>query len=644
MSGITDSFKEMLKSRVAITDVVSEFTQLSRRGTSIVGCCPFHKEKTPSFYVYEDDGHYHCYGCKAHGDAFDILMEKRGYTFIEAVKYLCDRTGLPMPELKDTQEVELEEHYFELMSFVAEFYHKALFSKEGQQALTYLQQKRGLLQATIKAFKLGYAPSGDQLQSELVRQKYNLEHAVLLGVLGKGDRGGFYDPMRQRLMFPIMNLRGRVIAFGGRILQDQKGVAKYRNTGDTPLFKKKHVLYGADRLKEYRRAPEPILCVEGYMDVIALHQAGYPKAVAALGTAFGQSHLEALWAQNGRYENAPNPTLCFDGDQAGINSAKAAFEKSLPFFAVKNHGQQAISHSVDFLILGQGQDPDDYVKNHGLKAFKQLVDKRFDAFDYFYQTYYGEGQTSESPERGAQRVKKAHYLINLIQDKELREGWFYKFEGRRKKGESLNEKQKFASPYGVKGQKYGLRAQERLGASYNRPYINLSKPKVHVDQLDARQKVYEKKVLSWFKKCPELCDYICENYINRAILDARLLEELYQIYEDFHHHQELDNGMQKRGHEEDSSKSPTADQVLGSRDEGIDIKMVDLVEAFLLHLEEYRGLQGEIQSDQVEEEDLANIFGRSKHKEDLCGKMAVELDEIEKRLSHFNLVEVSVIH
>lgn len=503
MTAINGDFKDLVKSRISLSDVVSEFTTLQRRGRRVSGCCPFHKEKTPSFYVYEDEGHYHCYGCKAHGDVFDILMEKKGYSFVEALSYLCDKAGLEMPRQKTKEELNIEERLYDLLSFTASFYRRHLFSDQGRRALDYCRTQRQLSEKTIDRFGLGYAPTGQMLQKELRNQNFSNQDALDAGVLKKGQYG-IYDPMQGRLVFPIADLFGKIIGFGGRLLEKNDRQAKYLNTGETHLFKKNQILYGGQTLKRDRQDRLPILCVEGYMDVIALRQAGYKRAVATLGTALGESHLRLLWAQNGRNAKM-NPTVCFDGDAAGHDSAQRVLVLLLPLMTTEQ--------TVDFMNLSQSKDPDDVIRMQGFDVFTKIVDTRLSAFDFFYNSFFGQSHP-KTPEEKAKLRAKADHLLGKIQDKTLMWEW------------KRNLNQLFSQAWYAPKK---LSMQGQLSLSDN----SIIMGDIKRSTLDHYATALQRKVVNIFRVVPRLCDVFCVQELQSAVLDPEMLNQLHDLYERF---------------------------------------------------------------------------------------------------------------
>jgi len=316
------TFLDELRVRIPLPAVVGRRVRLARSGRQWKGCCPFHGEKTPSFYVYED-GHYHCFGCGAHGDAIGFIMQAEGANFMEAVERLAAEAGLEVPK-PSPEAAEAERHRHDLGSVLQaaqDTYHRRLFLPEGRHALAYLRG-RGLSDDTIRRFGLGWTGEGrGALTAELSRDGVTADQLVEAGLMRRDEETGrAFELFFNRVMFPIRDRRGRVISFGGRIMGD--GQPKYVNGPETALFSKRRTLYALDLAREAVRGGASLVVVEGYMDVIALAQAGIGGAVAPLGTALTEEQLEELWRL------ASAPILCFDGDAAGARAADPSRSQS----------------------------------------------------------------------------------------------------------------------------------------------------------------------------------------------------------------------------------------------------------------------------------------------------------------------------
>ena len=363
---IPPAFLDELRARVSLGTVVGRRVKLTRAGRELKGCCPFHNEKSPSFFVNEDKAFYHCFGCGVHGDVIRFVVEQEGLSFRDAVASLAAEAGLPMPvESAASREREVvQAGLHDVTGAAAAWFTEQLAASGGETARAYLN-KRGIDAATAQAFGLGFAPeSRSRLRAALhgLGSGKLIETGLLIApeadaATGNAATGGEpYDRFRGRLMFPIRDPRGRVIGFGGRILG--QGQPKYLNSPDTPLFDKGRTLYNLDRAAPVARKSGRLLVVEGYMDVIALAQAGIADAVAPLGTALTEMQLQLLWRV------VPEPILCFDGDEAGQRAGLRAALRALPLLEP--------GHSLRFATLPAGQDPDDLVRAGGAAAMEAL--------------------------------------------------------------------------------------------------------------------------------------------------------------------------------------------------------------------------------------------------------------------------------
>jgi DNA primase len=367
---IPNDFIQTLLSRVDIVDVVERYVPLKKSGANLAACCPFHSEKSPSFTVSPTKQFYHCFGCGAHGTAIGFLMEHTGMSFPEAVEQLAQQAGLPVPRTTAAshetgpRKDELEQ-LGDLMNAAAVYYKNQL--KGSLRAINYLKQ-RGLTGEVAARFRLGYAPDGWQ-NLEAAVSNYNDKGLETAGLVVIGDGGKRYDRFRDRIMFPITDIQGRVIAFGGRILD--KGEPKYLNSPETPLFVKGRELYGLHQARAAIRDAGKVIVVEGYMDAVALAQQGIEYVVATLGTATTADHVKKLFRQ------AERIVFCFDGDAAGQRAAWRALENALP---VLTDGKE-----VAFLFLPEEHDPDTYVREFGRRAFEQKLDQATPLSDYFIQ-------------------------------------------------------------------------------------------------------------------------------------------------------------------------------------------------------------------------------------------------------------------
>ncbi len=354
-----------IKYRNDIETVMSPYVNLKRRGKNLVGLCPFHNEKTPSFTVYPENGSFYCFGCGVGGDVFTFTSLIENLDYIEAVKHLAEKSGISIESNNyDDSMQRLKNTIYEINKETALFFHSCLMSPEGKWALDYLLG-RGLSLSTIKHFGLGAAPdSWDSLIKHLKAKGFSINDMLQANVIGKSSKGTYYDRFRKRVMFPIINIRGKVVAFSGRAMpgEDKQG-GKYVNTSDTPVYKKSENLFGINFAK--RDCAERIILVEGNMDVISLHQAGFTNTVAALGTAFTPEQAKLIT----KYTN--EIVLMLDADVAGQKAMRRAGE------VLKSTGL-----NVRVVIVPDGKDPDEYIKKNGAARFSALLDGAVSEIEY----------------------------------------------------------------------------------------------------------------------------------------------------------------------------------------------------------------------------------------------------------------------
>lgn len=401
---LSTQFLDELRARTTLSALVGKSVKLQRAGREFKACCPFHNEKSPSFYVNDEKGFYHCFGCGAHGDAIRWMTDQRGLTFIDAVKELAQVAGLelPAPDAREAERAERAKSLHDVMAAAAAWYEEQYAGLPGAAARAYVE-KRGLSEATRKRFGLGFAPDskvGLRRALERFGDRTLIEAGLLIDVEGKEP----YDRFRDRLMIPIRDPRGRVIAFGGRIIG--QGEPKYLNSPDTPLFDKGRTLYNLDRAAQAARKADRIIVVEGYLDVIALAQAGIDEAVAPLGTALTEFQIERLWRQ------VDTPLLCFDGDAAGQKAAFRAATRALPVIAP--------GRSLAFLTLPAGQDPDDLVRSGGAVAFEALTASPEQLVDRIWR-HELDAEPLATPEQRAGLRKRLNELVATIGDPDVRE-------------------------------------------------------------------------------------------------------------------------------------------------------------------------------------------------------------------------------
>jgi len=420
----SDQFLDDLRARIGLADVISRRVKLTRKGREHMGLCPFHKEKTPSFTVNEEKGFYHCFGCAAHGSVFDFVMQTEGLNFPEAVEKLAGEAGMEVPQdsPEDRERQERRQTLFDVTEKAAQFFERKLHMPDGAQALDYLK-KRGLTDETIRRFRLGFAPDGrNVLKAALANEGIDDGRMIATGLIIKPDDPNkeAYDRFRGRVMFPITDARGRVIAFGGRFLGDKKAeieskAPKYLNSPETSLFHKGRVLYGLKEASGPARKAGTIIITEGYTDVIALAQAGFENAVAPLGTALTEDHIRILW------RIVPEPVLCFDGDGAGQKAAGRAAERALPLLQS--------GYGLRFATLPKGEDPDSLIKSGGAEAMRSIIDGALPLSDVLWRMETG-GRVPKSAEERARLQKRLKDYARQITDHTLRAHFSSQFNDR----------------------------------------------------------------------------------------------------------------------------------------------------------------------------------------------------------------------
>ena len=399
-------FLDELRSRVTLSGLVGRHVKLMRRGREFAGLCPFHHEKTPSFYVVDDKFFFHCFGCGAHGDAVGFVMRADNLDFIEAVEKLAGEAGLVVPQAtpQERERAQRQKTLLEATEAAATFYEGRLWSSAGSRAREYLHG-RGLDPETIRRFRLGWAPDDRQALRRGLKADFPADLLIEAGLLRPTDEEDEpSDYFRNRVIFPIGDRAGRVIAFGGRVLGD--GQPKYLNSPDSALFEKGRVLYGwsaarAGAVQDPETGPS-VIVTEGYMDVIALYRAGFASVVAPLGTALTEFQLQELWRL------APEPIVCFDGDAAGQRAAMRALQRALPLLRP--------GHSLRFARLRPGEDPDSIIRTAGRSAFDQILAAALPLCDLLWEVELG-GKRLDTPERRADLERRLMESVGLIADR-----------------------------------------------------------------------------------------------------------------------------------------------------------------------------------------------------------------------------------
>lgn len=381
-------FMDELRARIPIADVVGAKVKLVKKGREYQGLCPFHNEKTPSFTINESKGFYHCFGCGAHGDIIRFEMEANGLPFMDALEKLAHQAGMQMPHFsKEAKETaEAKKSLYEIMENAAQYFERELRMPNGAEGYKYFTEKRHLSQETLQKFRLGYAPNNNGLMAHLKSlgiDEKDLQELGLIAIPEDKSRKP-HDFFRNRVMIPITNKQGKIIAFGGRVME--KIEPKYLNSPDTPIFNKRRNLYNLDKAREVAYKEKKLIICEGYMDVIALDKFGFGYAVAPLGTALTEEQIIEAW------KVCTEPIICLDGDNAGIKAAMRAVDRVLPILRA--------GYSLKFLFLPDKMDPDEYLQAHGATSFAALLNKTKPLIDILWQKYT-ENEDSSTPEKKA---------------------------------------------------------------------------------------------------------------------------------------------------------------------------------------------------------------------------------------------------
>ncbi|MDR2902201.1 MAG: DNA primase [Lactobacillales bacterium] len=452
-------FLDDLRDKTVLSEVVGKKVKLTRKGREFSGLCPFHQEKTPSFTVNDEKGFYHCFGCGAHGDAIKFLMDNEKLPFTEAVEHLAGRVGMQVPKQSpgDAFEAAKRNSLSDIMEEASRFFENTLFSTLGDKAREYLK-KRHLNGKIAKQFRLGYAPYGSALSAHLTAKGYSLKECQSLGLVAfNKERGQTHDYFYDRIMFPILNRRGKVIAFGGRIMG--KGEPKYLNSPETELFHKGEQLYGLPQSIDTIRKTNTCVLVEGYMDVIALHATGFTNALAPLGTALTESQIKILW------QLTDEPIICFDGDLAGRKASLRALSRALPILMP--------GKSLRFVMLPDKFDPDDMIHKKSPEAFEQALKGTLSVADLLWESLL-EGRSLDTPERMAKLQMDIEKTLSVIKNASVKSYYqkdfknrMWKLEHAKRGSKTLSfQKQKIINPTPVLGA-----AKMMLAALYLHPHL-----------------------------------------------------------------------------------------------------------------------------------------------------------------------------
>ncbi len=397
-------FCDELRAKISIVDVVGSKVKLVRKGREYVACCPFHNEKTPSFTVNETKGFYHCFGCGAHGDIIRFEMEANGLSFIEAVEKLAHKVGMQLPKLNPESKEQAEKRAtaYDIMEMAARFFEKTLRLPAGREGLDYLYS-RGFDDEIIRKFRLGFAPGNNGLRAQLSSQGISDKEMAELGLLTIPEKNRPHDFFRNRVMIPIMDKRGKVIAFGGRVMDGSQ--PKYLNSPETPVFNKRRILYNLNYARECGYDARRLIICEGYMDVIAMDKYGIGYAVAPLGTALTEDQIQEAW------KVVNEPICCFDGDAAGIRAATRSVDRVLPILKP--------GYSLQYAFLPDKQDPDEFLKAKGTEEFLEVVTATVPLKDLLWRKTL-EGKLIGTPEQKARIEKDIKEEVSKIADETVR--------------------------------------------------------------------------------------------------------------------------------------------------------------------------------------------------------------------------------
>ncbi len=398
-------FLDEIRAKVPIADVVGARVKLTRKGREYTGLCPFHNEKTPSFTVNEAKGFYHCFGCGAHGDVIKFEMEAGGLPFMDAVTKLANKAGLKVPQFSRENEEEAKHRssWYEIMELAAGFFEKNLLLPAGREAFEYLD-RRGFDDAIIKKFRLGFAPDNNGLYAYLSSKNVSESDMIELGLAVLSEKNSkVYDFFRNRVIIPIMDKRGRIIGFGGRVMGDEQ--PKYLNSPETPIFNKRKVLYNLNYARDKAYEHKRIIVCEGYMDVIAQSKYGFEYAVAPLGTALTEDQIQEAW------KICPEPTLCFDGDSAGVRAAIRSVDRVLPILKP--------GYSLKYVFLPDKMDPDEFLKAKGAEEYEKAITNTTPLADLLWRKNL-QSQPIDTPEQKAMFEKNIYEEIGKITDEKIR--------------------------------------------------------------------------------------------------------------------------------------------------------------------------------------------------------------------------------
>lgn len=425
-------FLDRLRQHFRLSEVIGRYLSLRKAGREFHALCPFHNEKTPSFTINDEKAFYHCFGCGAHGDVISFIKDKEGISWNQAVESLARDAGLELPRVTPQmrEKMHQNETLYQILEKTSNWFSQRLSLAGGTEAREYLK-RRSLSAETQAGFRLGYAPEAREgLKSHLLGLGFAPRDIEAAGVLSTNDSGVSYDKFRGRVMFPIRDVTGRVVGFGGRLLVKSEHAPKYLNSPHTALFDKGRMLYNADQARVHAARGKPLLVGEGYMDVIALHQAGFEAAVAPLGTAVTQEHLRLLW------QLADEPVMCLDGDPAGLRAMQRVVTLAVPLLKP--------GKSLRFCLLPAGEDPDSLIASRGPSAMQEALTQALPLVEMLWRMEV-EAHPVSTPEQRAAKEQRLLQAVESIEDMGVRRAYrdamrqrFWEF-GRQRKPSSQPE-------------------------------------------------------------------------------------------------------------------------------------------------------------------------------------------------------------
>ncbi len=487
-------FPDKLRSQILASEVVGKRVKLKLRGKEFTGLCPFHNEKSPSFTVNDQKGFYHCFGCQAHGDIISFVMQSEGLEYRDAVRRLADDHGIEIPQVNVNRAVQSQvesqmDRDYLVLEKIAEFFETNLRQSQGAEARNYVA-KRGLSAEIIKKFRIGYAPNSyDALHKSLQALGFTEDEILRSGIIGKNDQQKLYDKFRHRVIFPIIDKKNRVIAFGGRILRAED-FPKYLNSAETEVFKKNHTLYNFSYARKAIFEKKYAVIVEGYMDVISVSAGGIENVVAGLGTALGEAHFKELFAITDKI------VICLDGDLAGIRAAKRSSEIVLPLISSKKN--------IGFVFLPSQMDPDDFIKTFGAvaleKKFAEAISLSQALLEFSLLELNLDKKTQISAEEKAKLEAVLFQKVDLIKDATSKK-YFLQF---------------FKDTLFAFGRNYGKNDKKPLKNAPKEPNLGNLVQKLYNRPNNSADNL-AKNIIALIIKFPQLSDYKDENFVLKEV-------------------------------------------------------------------------------------------------------------------------------